>query len=138
MGSSIPRGFSRRYILQFIEQHPMTTREIINRAIEQSEGRWKPSPKYIYPMLWKLLAEGLISEVDNGRYSVTKKGMNLIADIEWAYNLLEKKEHVQTRIKNTGKSIVDILLSRDQYLSIGFIKMLKRINNMEQRLTRHH
>ena len=67
MGSSIPRGFSRRYILQFIEQHPMTTGEIINKAIEQSEGRWKPSPKYIYPMLWKLFAEGLISEVDNGR-----------------------------------------------------------------------
>jgi hypothetical protein len=82
--------------------------------------------------------EGLISEVDNGRYLVTKKGMNLVADIEWAYNLLEKKEHVQITIKNTGKSTVDILLSRDQYLSIGFIKMLKRINNMEQRLTGHH
>jgi DNA-binding PadR family transcriptional regulator len=101
IGSSVPRGFSRRYILQFIKQHPMiTTKEIVDMAIEQSEGRWKPSPGYIYPMIWKLLNKGLISEVDKGRYSLTKQGMKLLSDIDWAYNLLEKKEYVITRIKN--------------------------------------
>jgi DNA-binding PadR family transcriptional regulator len=101
IGSSIPRGFSRRYILQFIKQHPMiTAKEIVDMAIEQSEGRWKPSPGYIYPMIWKLLNKGLISEVDKGRYSLTKQGMKLLSDIDWAYNLLEKKEYVITRIKN--------------------------------------
>jgi DNA-binding PadR family transcriptional regulator len=110
IGSSIPRGFSRRYILQFIKQHPiMTAKEIVDMAIEQSEGKWKPSPGYIYPMIWKLLAKGLISEVDNGRYSLTKQGMKLLSDIEWAYNLLEKKEYVIPRIKNIGKSIADAL-----------------------------
>ena len=59
----------------------------------------------------KLLNKGLISEVDNGRYSLTKQGMKLLSDIDWAYNLLEKKEYVITRIKNTGKSIADILSS---------------------------
>jgi DNA-binding PadR family transcriptional regulator len=101
IGGSIPRGFSRRYILQFIKQHPMiTAKEIVDMAIEQSEGRWKPSPGYIYPMIWKLLNKGLISEVDKGRYSLTKQGMKLLSDIDWAYNLLEKKEYVITRIKN--------------------------------------
>jgi DNA-binding PadR family transcriptional regulator len=87
----------------------ITAKEIVDMAIEQSEGRWKPSPGYIYPMIWKLLAKGLISEVDNGRYSLTKKGMKLLSDIEWACNLLEKKKHFIPRIKNTGKSIADIL-----------------------------
>ena len=110
IGSSIPRGFSRRYILQFIKQHPMiTAKEIVDMAIEQSEGKWKPSPGYIYPMIWKLLAKGLISEVDNGRYSLTKQGMKLLSDIEWAYNLLEKKEYIIPRIKNIGKSMADAL-----------------------------
>jgi DNA-binding PadR family transcriptional regulator len=110
IGSSIPRGFSRRHILQFIKQHPMiTAKEIVDMAVEQSEGRWKPSPGYIYPMIWKLLDKGLISEVDKGRYSLTKQGMKLLSDIDWAYNLLEKKEYVIRRIKNTGKSIADIL-----------------------------
>lgn len=110
IGSSIPRGFSRRHILQFIKQHPMiTAKEIVDMAIEQSEGRWKPSPGNIYPMIWKLLNKGLISEVDKGRYSLTKKGMKLLSDIEWAYNLLEKKKYFIPRIKNTGKSIADIL-----------------------------
>ena len=39
--------------------------------------------------------------------------------------------------KDKKNLIVDILLSRDQYLSIEFIKLLKRINDMEQRLTRY-
>jgi DNA-binding PadR family transcriptional regulator len=110
IGSSIPRGFSRRYILQFIKQHPMiTAKEIVDMAIEQSEGRWKPSPGYVYPMIWKLLADGFISEADNGRYSLTRQGMKLLSDINWAYNLLKKKEYIKPRIKNTGKSIADIL-----------------------------
>jgi DNA-binding PadR family transcriptional regulator len=87
----------------------ITAKEIVDMAIEQSEGRWKPSPGYIYPMIWKLLNKGLISEVDKGRYSLTKQGMKLLSDIDWAYNLLKKKEYVKTRIKNTGKSIADIL-----------------------------
>ena len=86
----------------------ITAKEIVDMAVEQSEGRWKPSPGYIYPMIWKLHNKGLISEVDNGRYSLTKQGMKLLSDINWAYNLLE---NVITRIKNTGKSIADILSS---------------------------
>jgi hypothetical protein len=54
-----------------------------------------------------LLDKGLISEVDNGRYSLTRQGMKLLSDIDWVYNLLKKKEYA--RIKNTGKSIADIL-----------------------------
>ncbi|MDQ4017898.1 MAG: PadR family transcriptional regulator [Thermoproteota archaeon] len=87
----------------------ITAKEIVDMAIEQSEGRWKPSPGYVYPMIWKLLDKGLISEVDNGRYSLTKKGIKLLSDIDWVYNILEKKEYVIPRIKNSAKSIADIL-----------------------------
>jgi predicted transcriptional regulator len=41
-------------------------------------------------MLGKLLAEGLIKKMDNGRYSVTKKGIDMLTDIESARNILQK------------------------------------------------
>jgi len=87
----------------------ITAKEIVDMAIEQSEGTWKPSPGYVFPMNWKLLDKGLISEVDNGRYSLTRQGMKLLLDIDWIYNLLEKKEYVRPRIKNSAKLIADIL-----------------------------
>jgi DNA-binding PadR family transcriptional regulator len=104
VGSSIPRGYSRRYVLGLLRQHPMlTTKEIIRKAIENSEGRWRPSPGLIYHMLGKLLAEGLINEMDNGRYSVTKKGIDMLTDIESARNILQKQIVILSQISNVVK-----------------------------------
>jgi DNA-binding PadR family transcriptional regulator len=67
VGSSIPRGFSRRYILELLTEQPMTGKEIIDKAIVQSQGKWRPSPGLIYPMPGRLLDEGLIAELENGQ-----------------------------------------------------------------------
>ena len=40
VGSAIPRGFSRHYILGLLEGEPMTGKEIIDKAILQSGGKW--------------------------------------------------------------------------------------------------
>ena len=65
VNSVIPRGFSRQYILNLLKEKPMSGKEIIDFAIYESEGKWKPSPGLIYPMLGRLLEEGLISETEN-------------------------------------------------------------------------
>ena len=62
VGSSIPRGFSRRYVLDLLTEQPMTGKEIIDKAIVQSQGKWRPSPGLIYPMLGRLLDEGLVDD----------------------------------------------------------------------------
>ena len=74
VGSSVPRGFSRYFILELLKKNPHTGKEIINYAIEQSGGIWKPSSGLIYPLLGRLLDEGLIEEAEDGRYRLTKKG----------------------------------------------------------------
>jgi DNA-binding PadR family transcriptional regulator len=51
----------------------LTAKQITDKTIEDSEGLWRPSPRLVYYMMSKLLAEGLIKEMDNGRYSATKK-----------------------------------------------------------------
>jgi DNA-binding PadR family transcriptional regulator len=51
----------------------LTVKQITDKTIEDSEGLWRPSPRLVYCMMSKLLAKGLIKEMDNGRYSATKK-----------------------------------------------------------------
>ena len=41
-----------------------------------------PLPGLIYPMLGRLLEEGLIVETDGGRYTITPKGVDIASDIE--------------------------------------------------------
>jgi DNA-binding PadR family transcriptional regulator len=51
----------------------LTAKQITDKTIEDSEGLWRPSPRLVYCMMSKLLAKGLIKEMDNRRYSATKK-----------------------------------------------------------------
>ena len=62
VGSSVPRGFSRYFILELLKEKTYTGKEIIDYAVEQSNGIWKPSPGLIYPLLGRLLDEKLIEE----------------------------------------------------------------------------
>jgi len=130
VGSSIPRGYSRRDVLGLLRQHSMLTiKEIIGKAIEHSEGRWRPSPGLIYDMLGKLLAEGLIKEMDNGRYSVTKKGIDMLTDIESARNILQKQIDILSQISNVARLGTDRLSNTGLVLSPIINKISKRTQN---------
>jgi DNA-binding PadR family transcriptional regulator len=116
VGSSIPRGFSRHYILTLLKENPMTGKEIIDRAIAQTEGRWKPSPGLIYPLLGRLLDDGLVVE-DNGRYSITKKGLAIIGDLESLNGIIHKQLDVILRIGNVGAAVATDMV--DRVITIG-------------------
>jgi len=103
VGSAIPRGFSRHYILGLLEEEPMTGKEIIDRAVLQSGGKWKPSPGLIYPMLGRLLEEGLISETDSGKYKITSRGIDMAADADSVHNIMQKQLDVVMKVGNVGK-----------------------------------
>jgi DNA-binding PadR family transcriptional regulator len=112
VGSSIPRGFSRRHILDLLKEQPMTGKEIIDKAIVQSQGKWRPSPGLVYPMLGRLLDEGLVDELDNGRYTITKKGLEMTADLQSVNNIFEKQMDIMSRIGNVGKFMTMDLIDR--------------------------
>ena len=102
VGSVIPRGFSRHYVLALLKEQPMTGKEIIDKAILQSDGKWKPSPGLIYPMLSRLLEEGLISETDSGKYRITSKGLEIV-DVDSVRSIMQKQLDVMLRVGNVGK-----------------------------------
>jgi DNA-binding PadR family transcriptional regulator len=112
VGSAIPRGFSRQYILSILREQPMTGKEIINKATEQSDGRWKPSPGLIYPLLGRLLDEGLVTEDKDGRYAVTKKGLEVTSDVESFNNIIQKQIDVVLRVGNVGRFMAMDVIDR--------------------------
>lgn len=117
VGSAIPRGFSRHYILTLLKEKPMTGKEIIDRAIAQTEGRWKPSPGLIYPLLGRLLEGGLVVENDDGRYSITRKGLEVISDLEALNSVVQKQLDVLLRVGTIGKTVATDLV--DRVITIG-------------------
>jgi len=112
VGSAIPRGFSRQYILALLREQPMTGKEIIDRATSQSGGKWKPSPGLIYPLLGRLLNEGLVADAKDGKYSITKKGIEITSDLESFGNILHKQLDVMARVGNVGRFMAMDVIDR--------------------------
>jgi DNA-binding PadR family transcriptional regulator len=133
VGSSIPRGFSRRYILDLLTEQPMTGKEIIDRAIVQSQGRWRPSPGLIYPMLGRLLDEGLIDELDSGRYKTTQKGLIMATNLQSINNIFEKQLDLISRIGNVGKFMTMDLIDRISTIGSTLSSNLDKMTEEEKK-----
>jgi len=132
VGSSVPRGFSRYFILEVLKKNPSTGKEIIDNAITQSGGRWKPSPGLIYPLLGRLLDENLIEETKDGKYQITKKGRLVADDLETLNKIVKNQMDVMFRIGNVGKFVAMDLLER--VTSIGN-SLSSNISNMTKEET---
>jgi len=112
VGSSVPRGFSRYFILELLKKKPHTGKEIIDYAVEQSNGTWKPSPGLIYPLLGRLLDEGLIEETKDGKYQLTKKGIETAEDVDKINDIVRKQLDVLFRLGNVGRFVAMDLLEK--------------------------
>ena len=110
VGSVIPRGFSRYFILDLLKKKPLSGKEIIDDAVKQSDGRWKPSPGLIYPLLGRLLDEGLIEETKDRKYQITRKAKSTADDLETVTDIVKKQLDVLFRIGSVGRfAAMDIL-----------------------------
>ena len=112
VGSAIPRGFSRYYILQQLQKMPHTGKEIIDYAVKESDGEWKPSPGLIYPLLGRLLDENLIEETENGKYQITNKGKTTFEDLESFNHNMKKQMDTMMKMANVGKFMAMDVLER--------------------------
>jgi len=132
VGSSVPRGFSRYFILEVLEKNPSTGKEIIDNATTQSGGRWKPSPGLIYPLLGRLLDENLIEETKDGKYQITKKGRLVADDLETLNKIVKNQMDVMFRVGSVGKFVAMDLLER--VTSIGN-SLSSNVSNMTKEET---
>jgi len=79
---SAPKGLLRYYILHKIAQKPIHGYEIIQDIDSKTEGAWRPGAGSLYPILKKLVSEGLIKaepepseEATRRVYHITPKGV---------------------------------------------------------------
>jgi DNA-binding PadR family transcriptional regulator len=81
----VPKGFIRFQVLEGLGEKPMSGSEIINEIESRTNGRWKPSPGSIYPLLAWLQDSGHIKELPAGqsgmkRYELTETGKSLLEE----------------------------------------------------------
>jgi DNA-binding PadR family transcriptional regulator len=112
VGSSVPRGFSRYFILELLKEKNRTGKQIIDYAVEQSNGIWKPSPGLIYPLLGRLLDEGLIEETKDGKYQLTKKGSDTAEDVNKINDIVKTQLDVLFRLGSVGRFVAMDLLEK--------------------------
>jgi len=104
-----------------------TGKEIIDYAVEQSNGIWKPSPGLIYPLLGRLLDEGLIEESKDGKYQLTKKGSDTASDVDKINDIVKTQLDVLFRLGNVGRFVAMDLL--EKIFSMGSV-LSSNIANM--------
>jgi DNA-binding PadR family transcriptional regulator len=83
--ASVPKGFLRYQIMEFLSEKPFSGSEIINEMEKQTNGQWRPSPGSVYPLLAWLQDNGYIREVptdESGikRYTLTDKGKQFLEE----------------------------------------------------------
>lgn len=132
VGSSIPRGFSRQYVLSLLKERPMTGKEIIDKATVQSDGKWKPSPGLVYPLLARLLEEKLVTVDEEGKYATTTKGIEIISDLESFNSILHKQLDVVLRVGNVGKFVAMDMIDRLSAIGAALSSNLDTMSDEER------
>ena len=110
----------------------MTGKEIIDKATLQSQGRWKPSPGLIYPLLKRLQDDGLVTSDETGRYSVTKKGIEITSDLESFNSVVQKQIDVMLRVGNVGKFVAMDVIDRISAIGATLSSNLDTMTDQER------
>ncbi len=81
----VPKGFIRYQVLESLNKQAMSGSEIINEIESRTNGRWKPSPGSVYPLLSWLQDNGHIRELPSNqsgmkRYELTDSGKDVLEE----------------------------------------------------------
>jgi DNA-binding PadR family transcriptional regulator len=123
--STVPRGFTRFYALYLINEKPMTGKQIIEEAENRSEGVWSPSPGLIYPLLGRLVRDGLIVENDDGRFVITEDGQRALEQHSRFQNQLENQFSLVTKLGLSMFTAGKLLAEESMDRILGFTQIVK-------------
>ena len=140
VGCSVPRGFSRYFVLNLLSSEgPLTGKQIIDRAAESSGGIWRPSPGLVYPLLGRLLDDGLVSRDgggpdgggQGGRYSVTDSGRATAGDARKIADAVRRQVEVILRLAGAGRFLAADAFDRIAYALSPVCTDLSRMTDEE-------
>lgn len=127
--STVPRGFTRFYALYLISERAMTGKQIIEEAEKRSEGAWSPSPGLIYPLLGRLMRDGLIVENDDGKFVITGEGRETLEQHSKFQSQLEKQLSLVMKLGLSMFTAGKLLAEESMDRILGVTEMMKeRVN----------
>lgn len=123
----VPKGLLRHYVLELLNEKPMSGAEIMDEINKRTNGCWKPSPGSIYPLLAWLQDNGYIKEMpikESGvkYYTLTEKGKKLLEEQR------KVKEKLREEAKILGPPFLEPLLFKIPFEKIsGIQKSMRRL-----------
>lgn len=139
-GSAAARGISRCLVLDLLSaEGPLTGRQIMDCAAARSGNIWRPSPGLVYPLLARLLDEGLISkdgagdDGQGGRYSATEKGRTAAADARKIVDAARRRVEALVRAARAGRLAAADAMDRISHACTTVCTDLTRMTDEEAR-----
>jgi DNA-binding PadR family transcriptional regulator len=100
-GPRARRGDVRLAILTLLADAPANGYSLIGQIADRTDGRWRPSPGSIYPVLRQLTDDGLIAsedaEAESAGYTITEAGRAFLAE----------HQGQATRVWENGRGLTD-------------------------------
>lgn len=135
------------YALYKIAQRPSHGYEILQDIESRTEGAWRPGAGSIYPMLKKMVEEGLISDepsgkgkVDHRTYHITKKGLERVKTMKGFFANAGQRWGEMRKIfiemiepEDVGKFLVDGSKTQFQIAQEAFESKMHRLNPSDTR-----
>jgi len=108
----VPKGFIRYQVLESLNKQSMSGSEIINEIEARTNGRWKPSPGSVYPLLSWLQDNGHIRELPSDqsgmkRYELTDSGKDVLKQqrkiMEDQEKMIDEQKKNYVKFRRGGK-----------------------------------
>ncbi|MEM3404414.1 MAG: PadR family transcriptional regulator [Nitrososphaeria archaeon] len=150
--ASVPKGLLRNTVLRMLSQRQMSGSEIMAAIEEETNGRWRPSPGSVYPLLAWLTDNNFIKGVPGSeegikRYTLTEKGRKFLEEAKkkkidfgeprfmippmmgWSNFYPPTKEDVKLRraLGKLFKSLVDIRMNMCDEISKKNLEEVSKI-----------
>ncbi len=127
------RGGLRFYMLWILANRSMNGSEVITEIQNHTMGWWRPSPGSVYPMLSRLENENLILREEDGRYTITERGLEAIGRGYGRNRGLGELDWTVDRILTEVESSIEYLSDLD-FKASAYEKRLLKIRRRLDRI----
>ena len=122
--------------MYIVRDTPKSGVEIMNIMESNLQGWWRPSPGSIYPMLKRMVDEGVLSRSQGAKYSLTAIGREEI-DRSWPWSDSQgPAPHSVEGALETISSYVSYLEDLDQAKDPKLVENTKPIRELADRLAK--
>jgi DNA-binding PadR family transcriptional regulator len=104
----------------------------MNQIELASQGKWRPSPGSIYPLLDELCKDASISKREDGRYEITEKGKQ---EFEWPWGRLTKQPRSIEGTVEEMNNYISYLEDLNRMDASKIAPNVDKLKNIRDRLT---